>query len=116
MKVIIPGGSGQVGTTLAHAFHQAGHEVVILSRRQTKAAWRVMEWDGRKLGGRTTDNEGAEVVINLGRHNVNCRYNARNRRLNKESRVESARVLGHAIARASRPPRVWLQASTATIY
>jgi uncharacterized protein (TIGR01777 family) len=116
MKVIIPGGSGQVGTTLARAFHQAGHEVVILSRRPTKAAWRVMEWDGRKLGDWTTAIEGSDVVINLAGQNVNCRYNARNRRLIKESRVESARVLGDAIARASRPPRVWLQASTATIY
>jgi uncharacterized protein (TIGR01777 family) len=60
--------------------------------------------------------EGADVVINLAGHNVNCRYDARNRRLIKESRVESARILGDAIARASRPPRVWLQASTATIY
>src|SRR5215510_11885684 len=116
MKVIIPGGSGQVGTTLARAFHQAGHEVVILSRRPTKAAWRVMEWDGRKPGDWTTAIEGADVVINLAGHSVNCRYNARNRRLIKESRVKSTRILGEAIARASRPPRVWLQAATATIY
>src|SRR5215471_7139377 len=116
MKVIIPGGSGQVGTILARAFHQAGHEVVILSRKPAKEAWRVMEWDGRTPGDWSTVIEGADVVINLAGHNVNCRYNAQNRRLIKESRVESARVLGDAIARASRPPRVWLQASTATIY
>src|SRR5499425_3826243 len=116
MKVIIPGGSGQVGMILARAFHQAGHEVVILSRRPTKAAWRVIGWDARTLGDWTTAIEGADVVINLAGHNVNCRYNGRNRRLIRESRVESARVLGDAIARASCPPRVWLQASTATIY
>jgi uncharacterized protein (TIGR01777 family) len=116
MKVIMPGGSGQVGTILARAFQRAGHEVVILSRRPTKAARRVMEWDGRTLGDWTTVIEGADVVINLAGHTVNCRYNARNRRLIKESRVNSTRVLGDAIARASRPPRVWLQASTATIY
>src|SRR5215470_17929666 len=116
MRVIIPGGSGQVGTILARAFHQAGHEVVILSRKPAKEAWRVMEWDGRTPGDWATVIEGADVVINLAGHNVNCRYNAQNRRLIKESRVESARVLGDAIAQASRPPRVWLQASTATIY
>jgi uncharacterized protein (TIGR01777 family) len=33
-----------------------------------------------------------------------------------ESRVKSTTVVGAAIAAASRPPRVWLQASTATIY
>jgi uncharacterized protein len=116
MKVIIPGGSGQVGTILARAFHQARHEVVVLSRRPAKAAWRVMEWDGQTLGDWTTLIEGADVVINLAGHNVNCRYNARNRRLIKESRVNSTRIVGDAIARASRPPHVWLQASTATIY
>ena len=116
MKIVIPGGSGQVGTVLARAFHQAGHEVVVLSRRPAKAAWRVMEWDAQTLGDWTTVIEGADVVINLAGHNVNCRYNARNRTLIKESRVKSTRVLGDAIARASRPPRVWLQASTATIY
>jgi uncharacterized protein (TIGR01777 family) len=116
MKVIIPGGSGQVGTILARAFHQAGHEVVILSRRPKKAAWRVMEWDAKTLGDWTTVIEGADVVINLVGRSVNCRYNAENRRLIKESRVNSTRILGDAIARASSPPRVWLQASTATIY
>jgi uncharacterized protein len=116
MKVIIPGGSGQVGTILARAFHHAGHEVVILSRRPTKAAWHVAEWDARTLGDWTTVIEGADVVINLAGRSVNCRYSAENRRLIKESRVISTRILGDAIARASRPPRVWLQASTATIY
>src|SRR5262249_19266379 len=116
MKIIIPGGSGQVGTILARAFHQAGHEVVILSRRPTKAAWRVMEWDAQTLGDWATVIEGADVVINLAGHNLNCRYNARNRRLIEESRVKSTRILGDAIARASRPPRVWPQARTADIY
>lgn len=116
MKVVIPGGSGQVGTILARAFHQAEHEVVILSRRPAKAAWRVMEWDAQTLGEWATALEGADVVINLAGYNVNCRYNTENRRLIKESRVNSTRVVGDAIARASSPPRVWLQASTATIY
>ncbi|HKC87653.1 MAG TPA: DUF1731 domain-containing protein [Blastocatellia bacterium] len=65
MKIIIPGGSGQVGAILSRAFHRAGHEVVILSRRPAKAAWRVMEWDARTLGDWTTVIEGADAVINL---------------------------------------------------
>src|SRR5262245_43788121 len=89
MKVVIPGGSGQVGTILARAFHRAGHEIVVLSRRPKKAAWRVMEWDAQTLGDWTTVIEGADVVINLAGRSVNCRYNAENRRLIKESRVKS---------------------------
>src|SRR5213075_824225 len=59
---------------------------------------------------------GADAVINLAGRSVNCRYNAANRREIMQSRLESTRAVGEAIARADRPPRVWLQASTATIY
>lgn len=60
--------------------------------------------------------DGADVVINLAGRSVDCRYTERNRRAILESRVESARAVGQAIERCARPPRVWLQASTATIY
>src|SRR2546427_6155223 len=116
MKIVIPGGSGQVGTLLARASLAGGHEVVVLSRSPEKAAWRVVRWDARTLGDWTAEIEEAHVVINLAGQSVNCRYNARNRRLIKDSRVESTRAVGQAIVKAARPPQVWLQASTATIY
>src|SRR6266446_9662173 len=116
MKIVIPGGSGQVGTLLARAFMADGHEVVVLSRSPEKAAWRVVRWDARTLGDWTSEVDGAHVVINRAGRSVNCRYNARNRRLIKDSRVESTRAVGQAIAKAAQPPQVWLQASTATIY
>ena len=116
MKIVIPGGSGQVGTVLARAFHQEGHEVTVLSRTQLEAPWRVVKWDGETRGGWTNEVEGADAVINLAGRSVNCRYNADNRRVIKESRLKSTKILGEAIAQASRPPSVWLQASTATIY
>ncbi len=116
MKIIIPGGSGQVGTILARAFQSEGHEVVVLARKTRPAPWRVMTWDAETLGDWAAEFEGADVVINLAGRNVNCRYTTENRRLIMDSRVKSTRVVGEAIARATRPPRVWLQASTATIY
>lgn len=116
MKVVLPGGSGQVGTILARAFRDAGHEVVVLSRTPGGGPWRVVEWDAETVGPWVTEIDGADVVVNLAGRNVNCRYTPENRRLIKESRVRSTRAVGEAIARASRPPRVWLQASTATIY
>jgi uncharacterized protein len=121
MKIVIPGGSGQVGTVLARAFAGDGHDVVVLSRRspskpQSKAPWRIAVWDGETLGPWTTELEAADAVINLAGANVNCRYHAANRRRILESRVRSTRAVGQAIARSASPPRVWLQASTATIY
>jgi len=115
MRIVIPGGSGQVGTVLARAFQQDRHEVVVLSRQPQAAPWRVVAWDAETIGEWTAELEGADVVINLAGRSVNCRYHAENRRLIKESRINSTRVIGEAIARARRAPRVWLQASTATI-
>lgn len=116
MKIVIPGGSGQVGTMLARAFHQDGHDVVVLSRKLFDAPWRVVAWDAVGPGPWTDEIDGAEVVINLAGRNVNCRYNPENRREIIDSRVLSTRAVGEAIANAPSPPRVWLQASTATIY
>ena len=64
MKVVIPGGSGQVGTILARSFHGGGHEVVVLSRRPQVRAWRVVPWDGRSLGHWQREVDDCEVVIN----------------------------------------------------
>ncbi len=116
MKIVIPGGSGQVGTVLARAFHAEGHDVVVLSRRPQVRQWRVVTWDGWNLDVWQRDIEGSDVVINLTGRSVNCRYNAENRKEIFESRVMSTRVIGEAIRRAACPPRLWLQASTATIY
>ena len=116
MKIVIPGGSGQVGTILARAFSGRGHEVVVLSRNPVQAPWRVARWDAETLGDWKAEVADADVVINLAGRNVNCRYNAANRRRIMESRLNSTRIVGEAIRNAARPPRVWLQASTATIY
>jgi uncharacterized protein len=116
MKIVIPGGTGQVGTVLARAFHGEGHNVVVLSRQPAVEPWRIVLWDGAALGPWRREIDGCDVLINLTGRSVNCRYNTANRREILESRVQSTRVLGEAVAAATRPPRVWLQASTATIY
>ena len=116
MRIVIPGGSGQVGTVLARALHAGGHAVVVLSRRPATRPWRVVRWDGVSLGAWQDEINGCDAVINLTGRSVNCRYTPANRAEILESRVLSTRVVGEAIARMTRPPRVWLQASTATIY
>jgi hypothetical protein len=95
---------------------RGGHEVVVLSRQPAIRPWRVVPWDGAKLGEWAEELDGSDVVINLTGRSVNCRYSRKNRQEIVDSRVASTRVLGEAISRAQRPPQVWLQASTATIY
>jgi uncharacterized protein len=116
MKIVIPGGSGQIGTLLARALVADRHEVVVLSRSPEKASWRVIPWNAETLGDWAAEIDGADAVINLAGRSVNCRYNAKNRRVIKESRIRSTRAVGQAISEAAQAPRVWLQASTATIY
>lgn len=118
MKIVIPGGSGQVGAVLTKDFQSAGHEVVILGRGTESSLHGVrhVHWDAQTLGAWMLELDRADVVINLAGRSVNCRYTPENRQLITDSRVQSTRVLGEAIAAAKNPPRVWLQASTATIY
>ena len=113
MKVVIPGGSGHVGGILTRAFRASGDDVIVLSRGGGEGS---VVWDGRTLGPWAATIDGADVVINLAGRSVNCRYHAENRAEILRSRLESTRVVGEAIAQARQPPRVWLQASTATIY
>ena len=113
MKIVIPGGTGQLGRILRRAFRGSGHEVVVLGRRGRSE---VVGWDGRNFGPWVREIDGADVVINLAGRSVDCRYTAANLREMMDSRVFSTRIVGQAIAQASRPPRVWLQMSTATIY
>ncbi|MET7475617.1 TIGR01777 family oxidoreductase [Streptomyces sp. NPDC005648] len=114
MKVVLPGGTGQVGGILERALTAAGHEVVVLTRRPKRE--REVGWDGATLGRWADVVDGCDAVINLAGRSVSCRYTDENLRAMMDSRVDSARVVGEAIAAAARPPRVWLQMSTATIY
>lgn len=116
LRIVIPGGSGQVGTILARHFHDQGHDVVVLARSTNVARWRVVKWDAENLGEWTSELEDADVVINLAGKSVNCRYTAANRAAIKESRTKTTALLGRAICQSAHPPRLWINASTATIY
>ena len=119
MKVVIAGGTGQVGGVLRRSLGAAGHEVVVLSRHPgvpLEPGVRHVGWDGRTLGDWAGEVDGADAVVNLAGRSVSCRYTDANLRQMMSSRVDSARVVGAAIAGAASPPATWLQMSTATIY
>ncbi len=116
LRIVIPGGSGQVGQLLAQHFQQRGHRVTVLTRGPYTAPWQTVHWDGEYPGPWTEHLEGADVCINLAGRSVNCRYHEANRQAIYHSRIHTTRLLNQVIQGLAAPPKVWLNASTATIY
>ena len=116
LRIVLPGGSGLLGQVLARHFQEQGHHVTVLTRGPYTAPWQTVHWDGENTGPWTGYLEGADVCINLAGRSVNCRYTAANRQAIYDSRIGTTRLLGWVIAGLAEPPRVWLNASTATIY
>lgn len=131
-KIVIAGGTGFIGQAMVRYFGKDNH-VVILSRQAVnghnngfgspllKAAdgynvtyWR---WDGKHVERHwLNDIEGADIVINLAGRSVNCRYNARNKKEVLNSRIDATQAIGQAIRMAKKPPALWINAASATIY
>jgi uncharacterized protein (TIGR01777 family) len=116
LRIVIAGGSGQIGKLLASHFHRQGQQIVVVARSIQAAPWQVIGWDGATMGDWASTLEDADVVINLAGRSVNCRYTNANRSAIKASRVDTTRLLGQAISKLVNPPRLWMNASTATIY
>lgn len=117
--VILVGGSGMLGRLLAPFLADRGWLVHVLSRNPLPPRDpRILTqfWDGHTLGEWTRLLAGSYALINLAGRSVNCRYTPKNRRAIWDSRIGTTRLLARAIAQCIRPPQVWLNASTATIY
>ncbi len=117
-RIVIPGGSGFLGLSMAAAFGDSGAEVTIISRSVPTAAgdWTHRIWDGRTLGDWAEAIEGADAVVNLAGRTVNCIKTPDHCDEILRSRVESTRVLGEAMRSVANPPPVWVQMSTAHLY
>src|SRR5579871_6435474 len=114
MKVAIFGGTGHMGAALRRHLDPEKYQITLVTRNASGA--NQVGWDGKTLGPWVEVLGGADVVINLAGRRVHCRYNPANLQEMMDSRLDSTRLLGEAIAACPNPPKLWLQASTATIY
>jgi uncharacterized protein len=116
--IVIAGGSGFLGVSLAHHLAGLGRSVVILSRSAPKVAspWTHVPWDARSLGDWSRCLEGAAGLVNLVGRTVDCIKTPDHQDEILRSRVEATRVLGLACRSVERPPPVWVQMATAHIY
>jgi uncharacterized protein (TIGR01777 family) len=115
-RVVLAGGSGFIGRSLADFLVGQGRDVVVLTRSPKPGPVRETPWDGAALGDWVSELDGAEAVVNLAGRSVNCRYTEENKRKMIASRVDSVRAVGAAIRQCARPPRAWVQSGSLAIY
>lgn len=116
--IVIAGGSGFLGISLADYLAAAGRQVVILSRTAPKPTgpWRHVRWDARTLGDWCGHLDGAAGLVNLVGRSVDCIKTPDHKDEIVRSRLEATCVLGLAMRSIASPPPVWVQMSTAHIY
>jgi len=118
LSIVIAGGSGQIGHSLAAHFQRAGHRVVVLTRAPYTANWPTIYWnpedeDGPHENSWVESLEGADVLINLAGRSIACPLTRRNRVEIRDSRILSTRLLGRVLGTLQTPPQLWLNASSA---
>lgn len=117
-RIILAGGSGFLGQSLAELLCAKNYEAVVLTRAPShqERSVRHVHWDGRRIDEWAELLNGAKAIVNLTGKSVNCRYSPANRREIIDSRVDSVRVLGEAVKNCSNPPEAFIQAGSLAIY
>ncbi len=117
-KIIIAGGTGHIGSSLADRLIREGHSVRLLTRKIPRNHPRILysTWDGETPGSWIKDLDGSDVLINLCGKSVDCRYTEANKLKLIESRVKSTTLLGQAIGECKKPPSLWINSSSAAYY
>jgi uncharacterized protein (TIGR01777 family) len=116
LRIVIPGGTGHLGTLLCRHFYEQGHEVATVTRFPKAQPWQAVHWDSTTLGDWANSLDGADVVINLAGRSLFCRQTDVNRAEILRSRIATTELVGRAISQCADPPDLWLNASTALIY
>lgn len=118
MKIIIAAGTGFLGQALIRHFKQNAKEIVVLTRGKEKQEGNIsyVHWNAKSLTGWEAALENADLLINLAGKSVDCRYNEANKREILLSRINSTKILNNAVLQCKKPPKHWLNSSTATIY
>ncbi len=122
MRTIITGGTGLIGRALVDSLLADGHEVMVLSRKPTRAAGlpasvKVEGWDGRTAQGWGRWADGVGAIINLAGENIAAgRWTVEHKRRIIDSRLNAGRAVVEAVRAAAVKPAVLVQASAVGYY
>jgi uncharacterized protein len=130
-KIILAGGTGFIGQELCNYFG-SDNEIVVLTRNvkehssntfgennvknEVAKNIRYVKWDGSTINEWVKEIDGANVVINLAGKSVNCHYTEKNKQEIFDSRINATKVIAQAIQQAVKPPELWINSASATIY
>jgi len=117
MRVAVTGSSGLIGTALAGALRQDGHEVIPLVRRPPGPG--EIRWDPQAAGGGLSPGalDGVDAVVHLsGAPIAGGRWTAARKQKLRASRVQSTESLVTALTAAKSPPQVLLSGSAVGWY
>lgn len=115
-RIIITGGTGFIGLSLAHFLRDKGYQPVLVARHKTEENFDFVQWDAVTTGDWVKVLEGAKAVVNLAGRTVDCIKTPDNCDVILRSRIDSTKALGKAFRLVKNPPKIWVQMSTAHIY
>ncbi len=121
MKIIITGGSGLIGRALTASLAQAGHEVIVLSRKpeavkNLPAGARAEKWDGQSAQGWSQWIDSNTAIVNLAGATISERWTDTHKQAIRESRLNAGRAIVAAVKAAAEKPSVVVQSSAVGYY
>ena len=130
-RIVIAGGTGFIGNYIANYLGE-NNEIVILTRNirdsvnnafkhftiadALRNKVRLVTWNGKDSGEWSKEIDGCDMIINLAGKSVNCRYTQKNKEEIFDSRTNAVKTIGEAVRNAVVPPKLWINAASATIY
>jgi hypothetical protein len=115
MKIALTGASGLIGSALAPALRGAGHDVIVLVRRDPARAGEI-RWDPEAGSIDAAALEGVDAIIHLAGENIGKRWSGKVKRRVLDSRVNGTRLLAKTAAHLERRPSVFVCASATGFY
>ncbi len=117
-NIVIFGGTGFIGLSLANHLKNRGFEPILIARNEPdkSTGHKFIKWDSASAGDWIGVLNNSKAIVNLAGKSVDCIKTPDNCDLILRSRVDSTKAIGKGLRAVQNPPKIWVQMSTAHIY